>query len=132
MTTEVEERLVPAPLTNPVPGAWIQLPDRNIPPVYVPLEPQHMKDERTGKTEVVGHVPGAHIKRLLSEGAMYSNGPVGLAPQQNVELASTEAALRAELDQMKAEREHFMKEMIELRAKMEADQGVPNATKKAR
>jgi len=132
MTTEVEERPAPAPLTKPVPGAWIQLPDRSIPPVYVPFEPQYMKNERTGKDEIAGYVPGAHIKRLLSEDAMYSNGPVGVVPDQNVELASTEAALRAELDQTKAERENFMHELQELRAKMEADQGVPNTAKKTR
>lgn len=87
------------------------------------------KDERTGKDVVDGYAPGAHIKRLLSEGAMYTSGPSGVIPEQNAELANTEMALRAELDQMKAEREQFMRELQELRAKMEADQGLPNAKK---
>ena len=119
-----------APLKNPVPGAWIQLPDKDIPPVYVPFEAQYRKNEVTGKEVVVGHGPGAHIKRLLSEGAMYTNAPGMPAPEQTPELAATEAQLRAELEQAKAEREQFMKELMEIRAKMEADQGVPNAAKR--
>lgn len=98
--------------------------------MYVPYEAITRKDERTGKEVVDGYGPGAHIKRLLSEGAMYTNGPQGVIPEQNVELAHTEAALRAELDQMKAEREQFMRELQELKEKMAADQGLPNAAKR--
>lgn len=100
--------------------------------MYVPFEPRYRKDERTGKDVVDGYAPGAHIQRLLTEGGMYTNGPAGVIPEQNAELASTEAALRAELDQAKAEREQFIRELQELRAKMEADAGLPNAAKRAR
>jgi hypothetical protein len=127
--TEVAERPKPVPLTDPVPGAWIQLPDRRIPPVYVPYEPI-FKHNADGRDEVVGHAPGTHIKRLLQDGAMYTNGPTGMVPTPAPELASTEAALRARLDQAEAEREQFMKELQELRAKMEADQALPNVGKK--
>lgn len=96
----------------------------------MPYEAITHKDERSSKDVVDGYAPGAHIKRLLSEGAMYTNGPQGVIPEQNAELANTEMALRAELDQMKVEREQFMRELQELRAKMEADQGIPNAAKR--
>jgi hypothetical protein len=130
MTEQVEERTASVPLTNQVPGAWIQLADPSIPPVYVPYEPVHRKNEVTGKDEVVGHAPGAHIMRLLSEKAMYTNGPAGMAQTPAPEMASTEAALRARLEQAETERERFMKELQEIRAKMEGDQGLPNAAKK--
>lgn len=95
----------------------------------MPYEPITHKDERSSKDIIDGYAPGAHIQRLLSEGGMYTNGPEFIIPEQNAELAHTEAALRAELDQMKAEREHFMRELQELRAKMEDDAGLPNAKK---
>ena|SRR5712692_2525914 len=128
---EVAEQSTAVPLTNPVPGAWIQLPDRDIPPVYVPYEPLYRKNEATGKDMVVGHAPGAHIKRLLTDGAMYTNGP-GLAPAQSPGLIATEAALRAELAQTKADREHFMEELMILRKQMADNPNVPNAAKKTR
>jgi hypothetical protein len=96
----------------------------------VPFEAVTRKNERTGKDEVVGHGPGAHIQRLLTEGGMYTSGPAGIVPEQNVELASTEAALRAELDQKNAQFEAMMAELKELREKMTSDSGVPNAPKK--
>src|SRR5690348_10901206 len=127
-----EKPLPPTPLTNPVPGAWIQLSDRSIPPVYVPFEPILRKNEATGKDEVTGHGPGAHIKRLLGEGAMYTNDPAGIVPLENAELASTEAALRVELEQSKAIQEAMMAELKELREKMASDPNIPNTSKKPR
>ena len=98
--------------------------------MYVPYEAITRKDERTGKEVVDGYGPGAHIKRLLSEGAMYTNGPQGVIPEQNVELAHTEAALRAELDQKNAQIEAMMAELREIREKMAVDQTLPNAAKR--
>lgn len=125
--TQVAER----PLTDPVPGAWIQLGDSGIPPVYVPYE-RVLRDEQDAST--AHYVPGAHIKRLLSEGAMYTNGPLGGAPGQQAasDLAATEAALRAQLIQAEAERETMKRELEELRTKMAQDSGVPNAAKRSR
>jgi hypothetical protein len=117
------------PLRKPVPGAWMR--SNGVPsPVYVPFEPMTRKNEHTGKDEITGYAPGAHIKRLLTEGWMYTNGPDSVIPDQSPELANTEAALRAELDQAKAERDQFMREMQELRAKLASDAGVPNASKR--
>lgn len=79
-----------------------------------------------------GYAPGAHIQRLLSEGGMYTNGPQGVIPEQHVELAHTEAALRAELDQKNAQIEAMMSELREIREKMAVDQTIPNAAKKTR
>lgn len=126
--TQVAERPASVPLTNPVPGAWIQLPDRDIPPVYVPYEPQYRKNEQTGKDELVGHAPGAHIKRLLGDGAMYANMPTGAIPAAP---ASDEVAdLRQALAQAQEARDRMMEELQELRAKMASDPGVPNAHKR--
>lgn len=79
-----------------------------------------------------GYAPGAHIQRLLSEGGMYTNGPEFVVPEQNVELAHTEAALRAELDQKNAQIDAMMAELREIREKMAVDQTIPNAAKKTR
>lgn len=129
MTTEVEEIPAPSPLTKPVPGAWMQPIDGSLDPVYVPYEAITVKNERTGKEMVTGYGPGAHIQRLLSEKWMYTNGPEAAVPEQNVELAATEMALRAELDQSKAMQEAMMAELKELREKMAADPGIPNKKK---
>ncbi len=126
--TQTAERPASVPLTNPVPGAWIQLADRDMPPVYVPFEPQTRKHETTGKDEVIGHAPGAHIKRLLSEGAMYATGPAGSIPV--AAHPSAEEALRTELEQTKAAHERLLEELAELRAKIASDPGVPNAPKR--
>lgn len=130
MTQVAEERPAVAPLTNPVPGAWLQSSDNSMPPVYVPFEPQYRKSERTNKDELTGHTPGAHIVRLLGEGWMYTNGPTGAAQAPAQELASTEAALRAELEQAKADRERLFEELKELREKIAADPHVPGASKR--
>lgn len=106
--------------------------DGSLDPVYVPYEAQYRKDERTGKDIVVGYGPGAHIQRLLSEKWMHTNGPASLVPEQNVELAATEMALRAELDQANARQEAMMAELKELREKMAGDAGIPNTQKKTR
>lgn len=90
------------------------------------------KDERTGKDVVDGYTPGAHIQRLLTEGGMYTNGPEFVVPEQNTELAATEMALRAELDQANAMQEAMMAELQALREKIANDPGVPNAAKKTR
>ena len=90
--------------------------------MYVPFEPMTRKEERTGRDVVEGYAPGAHIKRLLSEGAMYTSGPQGVIPEQNAELTNTEMALRVENEQ-------FARELQELRAKMENDQSIPNSKK---
>lgn len=130
--TQTVERRVSVPLTNPVPGAWLQPADGSIPPVYVPFEAQYRKNERTRKDEIVGHAPGAHIKRLLGEGAMYASGPDGIAPAQSVGDASVEADLRAQLEQMKQSQDQLMEELASLRTKMAGDPNVPNAPKRAR
>lgn len=124
---QVEESI---PLNKPVPGAWIQLADSSLPPVYVPFEPQVRKDEKSGKDVVVGHAPGAHIKRLLSEGAMYANvqAPAPVAQQAS----DRETALSAELERTKAAHEQLMRELAEIRAKMSGDAGVPNKAVKTR
>lgn len=96
----------------------------------MPYEAITHKDERSSKDVVDGYAPGAHIKRLLGEGAMYTNGPTGVIPEQNVELAHTEATLRAELDQKNAQIEAMMAELREIREKMAVDQTVPNAAKR--
>ena len=129
--TEVAEQSKSVPLTDPVPGAWLRLPDKRIPAVYVPYEPVYSKNV-DGRDEIVGHAPGTHIKRLLTDGAQYTNGPTGMVPTPAPELASTEAALRARLDQAEAEREQFLKELQELRKKMDDDQALPNQGKKTR
>lgn len=110
----------------------MQPADRSLEPVYVPYEPRYRKDERTGKDVLEGHGPGAHIQRLHSEGWMYTSGPSGVVPeQQHVEqLAHTEAALRAELDQKNAQIEAMMAELREIREKMAVDQTIPNAAKR--
>lgn len=100
--------------------------------MYVPYEPRYRKDERTQKDVIDGYAPGAHIQRLLTEGGMYTNGPTGVIPEQNVELAHTEAALRSELDQKNAQIEAMMAELREIRTKMDHDAGLPNAQKKTR
>ena len=122
---------VTVPLKNPVPGAWIQLTDSSLPPVYVPHEPQFKKDEKTGKDKIVGYAPGAHIKRLLNEGAMYANVPSSIVVEQPT-ASEREAALQDELERMKAAHEQAMQELAEIRAKMASDPGVPNAARKAR
>ena len=114
-----------APLTNPVPGSWIRLPN-GMPAVYVPHEAQYRKNAQTNRDELVGYIPGAHIKRLLSEGAMYAEAP-GAAPMQTTGESSVEAALRAELEQTKQAQEALMEELAALREKMAADTNVPNA-----
>lgn len=119
-----------APLTNPVPGSWIRLPN-GMPAVYVPHEPQYRKNEQTNRDELVGYIPGAHIKRLLSEGAMYAESP-GAAPVQATGESSMEASLRAELEQSKQAQEALMEELQSLREKMASDPHVPNAAKRAR
>lgn len=88
------------------------------------------KDERTGKDVVDGYAPGAHIQRLLTEGGMYTSGPEAVIPEQNVELAATENALRAELDQKNAQIEAMMAELKAIREKMANDPGVPHAAKR--
>jgi len=128
MTQAVEERPASTPLTKPVPGAWMQRSD--LAPVYVPFEPQYRKNEQTGKDVLVGHAPGAHIKRLLSEDWMYTNAPGAAVAEPSPEVASTESALRAELEQAKREREEFFAELKALRDKLASDVGVPNAAKK--
>lgn len=127
--TQVAERPGGAPLTNAVPGAWIQLPDTDIPPVYVPFEPQYRKNEATGKDIIVGHAPGAHIKRLLSEGAMYASGPDGIVP---IAAAPDVDDLRTALEEAQNDRDRVMTELAELRAKMAGDTNIPNAPKRAR
>lgn len=126
--TQVAERSE-VPLTNPVPGAWLQLPN-GMPPVYVPFEPQYRKNEATGKDEVIGHAPGAHIKRLLSDGAMYANMPSDSVPAPVS--SETEAALREQLAQMKQAQDALMEELAALREKMAGDPHVPNAAKRSR
>lgn len=128
--TQVAERPQALPLTNPVPGAWLQLADRSIPPVYVPFEPITRKNEQTNKDEVTGYGPGAHCKRLLSEGAMYTAAPGQPGNTPIEQLVSTEQALRAQLEQAEAAREAMEQQLMELRAKMAADPGVPNAPKR--
>lgn len=127
--TQVADQPASVPLTKPVPGAWLQLPDSDMPPVYVPYEPQYRKNEATGKDIIVGHAPGAHIKRLLGEGAMYASGPGGIAP---VAAAPDVDDLRAALEQAQTDRDRIMTELAELRAKMAGDTNVPNAPKRAR
>jgi len=129
--TQVAERPAGTPLRNEVPGAWIQLADTGLPPVYVPFEPIYRKNEHTGKDEIVGHGPGAHIKRLLGEGAMYANMPSAVPAPAPVPSA-TEAELREKLAQMEAQREQDMAELMALREKMANDVHVPNATKRTR
>jgi hypothetical protein len=118
------------PLTNPVPGAWMQIADESRPPVYVPFE--EAIDRQTGKPN--GHfIPGAHILRILSEGGMYTTDPLGTDRSvKSAEVESTEAALRAQLQQANDERERMMEELREIREKMEADKGVPHAAARRR
>lgn len=131
MTTQVEELPpVPSPLTKPVPGAWMQPIDRSLGPVYVPYEPYTRKDERTGKDVVDGYAPGAHIQRLLNERWMYTSGPEAIIPEQNVELAAAENALRSELDQKNAQIEAMMAELKSIREKLANDTVMPNAAKR--
>lgn len=129
--TQVAERPAGMSLNNPVPGAWIQLADRDLPPVYVPFEAQYRKNEATGKDELIGHAPGAHIKRLLSEGAMYANMPSATTAPLPAPSA-TEADLRAQLAAAEMERERYMAELKELREKMASDPHVPNSPKRTR
>ncbi len=130
--TQVAERPAQTPLTNPVPGAWLQLANPAIPPVYVPFEPITRKNEQTGKEEITGYGPGAHIKRLLSEGAMYTAAPGQPGNTPVEQMASTEHALRAQLEQAEAAREAMEQELMELRAKLASDGNVPNASKARR
>ena len=118
------------PLTNPVPGAWMQLADTSLAPVYVPFD--EAIDPQTKKPN--GHfIPGAHIMRILSEGGMYTSDPLGtVRSAPNADVQSTEAALRAQLEQANAERERMMEELAEIRARMEEDKGVPHAAKRSR
>lgn len=128
--TQTAERPAPAPLTNPVPGAWIQLSDRDIPPVYVPFEPQYRKNER-GKDELTGYAPGAHIHRLLTEGATYANVPGSAVPVVQASGPSTaEMELREQLAQAQEAQDQMFKELAELREHMSKDQNVPNAPKR--
>lgn len=125
----------PTPLTNPVPGAWMQAPGGSIPACYVPFEPITRREERpdgTAKEVVVGYGPGAHHKRLLAEQSwMYVNGPDGaVSGAAASDLANTEAQLRARAEQAERDREAMQQELEALRAKMAQDGGVPNASKR--
>lgn len=97
------------PITNPVPGDWMQPADRSIPPVYIPHERVTTKDE-TGRDHVQ-YVQSPHVKRLLTEGGSFVSGPL----QQSMREQSLEEALAVK-----------ERELEELRARLNA--GVPPAT----
>lgn len=87
------------PIHNPVPGDWMQLADRSIPPVYIPHERVTTKDE-AGR-EHVQFVQSPHVKRLLNEGGSFVNGPL----QQSIREKSLEEALadkERELEELRA------------------------------
>lgn len=123
MTQAAEAKSVP--LTDPVPGAWIQLADLSIPPVYVPYEAQVTKNEHTGREEVTGYAAGAHIKRLMSDGAMPTNGPDGIRMQ-----TSAETDLQVQLAASEDARRAMELELAALREKLSSDTAVPNSQKR--
>src|SRR5579863_5223438 len=109
---QIQDMLHPsAPPGQLVPGGqWMQ-PKGDMPPVYV-TDP-------------------AHIKRILSEEGYITHDPRGPQPNTGSDPVpnATEMALRAELDQMKAEmealrasaKEQIALELASLRAKMQTD-----------